>query len=125
MSTYIPSPYLVTASIYRSGHLPPEDPASTARGYLYNDYGALFVEKGESGNATSTARRFHSILTVPLATDIRDDYQYGAPGATGPDNVIINNVAHVVVFVERTRAPGAGDCKRVYLVRGTPVPGGE
>src|SRR5436305_1605857 len=105
-----------TCDIYRAGNEPPNAPdVAGVQCYLVGD----FFRRTESGEGDAAGGRYTHTLLVPLATDIRDDYDAGTFG-TGNDSVYVpdkNGTAFYVRFVEvKSRGTPAAH-KKVYLDR--------
>jgi hypothetical protein len=103
-----------TCDIYRNGKSPPAAPdVAGVPIFLKSDYqGGSEAREGE----TVPQLRWTHIALMPLTTDVRDGYTYGAFTAGGNDTVWVpdqNGTPFQVSFVE-----SAGGAKRVYLNRG-------
>ncbi len=116
----MPVPANTTCDVYRSGSVPPADPAvAGVPCRLEADY----ARRMEVGETMSADYRFTHVLLVDPATDIRDANVAFVVGSTGDDVYVPdrNGTRFRVVMVELHYRNSPTAVRRVYLDRYQPV----
>jgi hypothetical protein len=120
-STTLPIPANTTCDIYRPGNSPPSAPdVAGVKCHLKPVHrGQLTTNQSSGGGVYAT-----HVLHVPAATDVRDGWQGGMPGAGPGTNYdvlyIPNKNSAVKYYAAEVRRVGLGtpfDQKVVYLIR--------
>jgi hypothetical protein len=116
-----------TCDVYRSGNAPPANPDVAGVPIVLTPD---FMNAHSMQTTSGTTFRWTHLLLCALATDIRDNYNFGGAGnametqGTQFDNVYVPNKSgtqFAVIFVERVRNPGGTDYLRVYVQRQVPA----